>query len=152
MIRITLFALIVFESTVEQDLLAFPDIPSTRIFLALLQANRPEDDNIDKDEVLDDARNLAESQAKWRVDGSTFIRLLCNRRYWIHFLGICTIFSISLFSNAHLKQTFAAYQRYTRVDIEDTIKMDVNSELSRTLMAIGKCEFSSDDIVQYLSY
>ena len=81
MIRITLFALIVFESTVEQDLLAFPDIPSTRIFLALLQANRPEDDNIDKDEVLDDARNLAESQAKWRVDGSTFIRLLCNRRY-----------------------------------------------------------------------
>ncbi|CAF1136984.1 unnamed protein product [Adineta ricciae] len=107
-----------FESTVEQDLLAFPEIPSIRIFLALLQANRPEDDRVDQDEVLDDARYLAESQAKWRADGSTFVRLLCNR------------------SNEHLKQTFAAYQRYTRVDIEDTIRMDVNTDLSRTLMAI----------------
>ncbi|UJR10256.1 hypothetical protein I4U23_014466 [Adineta vaga] len=107
-----------FESTVEQDIMKNRNTPSIKIFLALLQANRPEDDTVDEDEVCDDAKNLAESQSKWRTDGSTFIRLLCNR------------------SNAHLKQTFAVYHRYSNVDIEDSIKTSANPDLSRTLMAI----------------
>jgi hypothetical protein len=41
------------------------------------------------------------------------------------------------FSNEHLKQIFAAYQQFSRVDIEQFIKMDTDGDLSRTLMAIG---------------
>jgi len=41
------------------------------------------------------------------------------------------------FSNAHLKQTFDAYQKFSGIDIEQSIKIDADTDLSRTLMTIG---------------
>ncbi|CAF3349728.1 unnamed protein product [Rotaria sp. Silwood1] len=108
----------IFKSTLEHDIIGNEETASKQIILALLQANRPEDDNIDDDEVLEDAQNLYETNAKWRRDGSTFIRLLCNR------------------SNANLKQIFDAYQQFSKIDIEQAIQIDKNPELSRTLMAL----------------
>lgn len=42
------------------------------------------------------------------------------------------------FSNEALKRIFAAYQQFSNVDIEQTIKTETDVELSRSLMAIGK--------------
>ncbi|CAF2374210.1 unnamed protein product [Rotaria sp. Silwood2] len=108
----------IFKSSLEQDIIGNEETPSQQIILALLQANRPEDDNIDDDEVLEDAQNLYETNTKWRRDGSTFIRLLCNR------------------SDANLKQIFDAYQQFSQIDIEQSIQIDRDADLSRTLMAI----------------
>ncbi|CAF1295256.1 unnamed protein product [Adineta steineri] len=107
-----------FNNTLEQDIRNDRENPSKQIFLSLLQANRPEDNRIDEGQVVNDARNLYDSRSKWQTDGSTFIQLLCNR------------------NNAHLKQTFAAYQQFNRFDIEQSIRNDTNADLSRTLMAI----------------
>jgi hypothetical protein len=43
-----------------------------------------------------------------------------------------------IYSNKQLKQIFDAYQQFSGIDIEQTIKIDTDAELSRTLMAIGK--------------
>ncbi|CAF4330888.1 unnamed protein product, partial [Rotaria sp. Silwood2] len=51
----------IFKSSLEQDIIGNEETPSQQIILALLQANRPEDDNIDDDEVLEDAQNLYET-------------------------------------------------------------------------------------------
>ncbi|CAF2777103.1 unnamed protein product [Rotaria sp. Silwood2] len=40
----------IFKSSLEQDIIGNEETPSQQIILALLQANRPEDDNIDDDE------------------------------------------------------------------------------------------------------
>jgi hypothetical protein len=133
-----LLILKVFNSTLAQDIIGDRETSSRRIFLALLQANRPENDEIDEDEVLNDARNLHESNSTWRIDGSTFIRLLCNRTFVFDqsiFRNIINHFLY--FSNAHLKQTFDAYQKFNGIDIEQSIKRDTDTDLSRTLMTIG---------------
>jgi hypothetical protein len=133
-----LLILKVFNSTLAQDIIGDRETSSRRIFLALLQANRPENDEIDEDEVLNDARNLHESNSTWRIDGSTFIRLLCNRRFVFDqsiFRNI--IHHLLYFSNAHLKQTFDAYQKFSGMDIEQSIKSGTDIDLSRTLMTIG---------------
>ena len=56
-------------------------IHSKRIFITLLQSNRPEDNDINDNEILKDARDLYETESKWKTDGSIFIRLLCTRRF-----------------------------------------------------------------------
>ncbi|CAF3699345.1 unnamed protein product [Rotaria sordida] len=108
----------IFKSTLAKDIIDDEETPSKQIILALLQANRPEDNDIDDDEVLEDAQYLYETNSKWRRDGSTFIRLLCNR------------------SNTHLKQIFDAYPQFSKTDIEQSIQIDKDSDLSHTLMAI----------------
>jgi hypothetical protein len=47
-------------------------------------------------------------------------------------------YSLFIYSNKQLKQIFDAYQQFSGIDIEQTIKIDTDAELSRTLMAIGK--------------
>jgi hypothetical protein len=49
---------------------------------------------------------------------------------------ICKIIFF-IFSNTQLKQIFDTYQQFSGVDIEQTIKIDTDADLSRTLMAIG---------------
>ncbi|CAM2712638.1 unnamed protein product [Rotaria socialis] len=108
----------IFKSSLQDDIIGDQETPSKLIIIALLQANRPENDNIDDDEVLEDAQQLYQTNSKWRKDGSMFVRLLCNR------------------STENLKQIFAAYQEFSGIDIEDSIQIDKDLDLSRTLMTI----------------
>ncbi|CAF1316041.1 unnamed protein product [Rotaria magnacalcarata] len=108
----------IFKSSLQDDIIDDQETPSKQIIIALLQGNRPENDNIDEDEVLEDAQQLYQTNSKWRKDGSTFVRLLCNR------------------STENLKQIFASYQEFSGIDIEDSIQIDKDLELSRTLMTI----------------
>ncbi|CAF4083473.1 unnamed protein product [Rotaria magnacalcarata] len=113
----------IFKSSLQDDIIDDQETPSKQIIIALLQGNRPENDNIDEDEVLEDAQQLYQTNSKWRKDGSTFVRLLCNR------------------STENLKQIFATYQEFSGIDIEDSIQIDKDLELSRTLMTIGNEPF-----------
>lgn len=72
--------LLVFKKTLEHDIIGEENNPSKRIFLALLQSNRPEDNAINDKEILKDARDLYETESKWKTDESIFLRLLCTRR------------------------------------------------------------------------
>ncbi len=104
----------------------------------MLQADRPEDQEINHEKISDDARNLYETNSKWRTDGSTFIELICNRRYFQMEKLSFKENSLFICSNEQLKQIFDGYQQFSGIDIEQMIKIDADIELSRTLMAIGK--------------
>ena len=70
----------VFKNTLEHDIVGEENNPSKRVFLELLQSNRPEDNSINEKEILKDARDLYETESKWKTDESVFVRLLCTRR------------------------------------------------------------------------
>lgn len=72
----------VFKTALEEEISKIEDTPSKQIFLALLRADRPEGQDIDEEEISNDARNLYQTNSKWRMDGSTFVQLLCNRRFF----------------------------------------------------------------------
>ncbi|CAF0866652.1 unnamed protein product [Adineta ricciae] len=107
-----------FRSTIEEDLRTDRDDHSKHLLVALLRSNRPEEVAIVDDEIIQDAKELFETESKWRVDGSTLVRLLCTR------------------SNAQLAQLFTAYQQYSHVDIEQTIQKNIEGHLYHTLIAI----------------
>jgi hypothetical protein len=73
----------VFKNTLEHDIVGEETTPSKRVFLALLQSDRPEDNSINEKKISNDARDLYETESKWKSDDSVFIRLLCTRRLLI---------------------------------------------------------------------
>ena len=101
------------------------NIPSKQIFLALLRTNRPDGEEINEEEIADDARNLYEKHLTW-------IELLSNRRLFL-FEEIPRRCSSNFDrSNEQLKRIFDVYERYSGVEIEEALKND------GTLTAIGK--------------
>ncbi|CAF0945835.1 unnamed protein product [Adineta steineri] len=107
-----------FHTTIEQDITDHETLSTKKIYLTILQSNRPDDNNVNDNEILKDSRDLYETGAKWHVDGSTFIQLLCSR------------------SNLQLKHIFAAYQKFSNIDIEQTIRLRIEGSLYHTLMSI----------------
>ncbi|CAF4844176.1 unnamed protein product, partial [Rotaria magnacalcarata] len=108
-----------FKNTLEQDLITDRDTSAKKLFLSIMQVDRPEHNYIDEDTVLKDARELSETGTVWKQSQSPFIALLCNR------------------SNEQLKNIFAAYQQFAKIDIEQAIQIHTEGDLTRILMAIG---------------
>lgn len=69
----------VFQTTLEEDLDKMRASPSKEIFLALLHADRPEDEEIDEAGLADDARNLYQKQLTW-IQLVSHRRLILSRR------------------------------------------------------------------------
>ncbi|UJR35623.1 hypothetical protein I4U23_028373 [Adineta vaga] len=107
-----------FKSTIEEDIRSDRNDHSKQLFMTILQSNRSEDSNVNDQEIIRDARELFETESKWRLDGSTIVRLLCTR------------------SNTQLKHIFTAYQQYSHVDIEETIEKNIEGKLYHTLISI----------------
>ncbi|CAF0978722.1 unnamed protein product [Rotaria magnacalcarata] len=107
-----------FKNTLEQDLITDRDTSAKKLFLSIMQVDRPEHNYIDEDTVLKDARELSETGTVWKQSQSPFIALLCNR------------------SNEQLKNIFAAYQQFAKIDIEQAIQIHTEGDLTRILMAI----------------
>jgi len=76
-----LFFILVFKNSLEQDIIGDETDPSKRIFLTLFQSNRPEDNDINDYEISKDAQDLYETESNWKTENSTFLRLLCTRRF-----------------------------------------------------------------------
>lgn len=70
----------VFKSTLAQDLSDGRDSFPRRLGIALLQKQRPEDETPDPDAEIADTKLLHQNTAKWRMNGSTFIELITQRR------------------------------------------------------------------------
>ncbi|CAF0866559.1 unnamed protein product [Adineta ricciae] len=126
-----------FRSTIEEDLRSDRDDHSKHLLVALLRSNRPEEVAIVDNEIIQDAKELFETESRWRVDGSTLVRLLCTR------------------SNAQLAQIFTAYQQYSHVDIEQTIQKNIAGHLYHTLIAIirlirNQARFFADELKKCL--
>jgi len=68
-----------------------------RLLVALLQANRPEGNTIDRRKARNDAKALFEAgEKKFGTDESRFNVILCSR--YIHFCNICRLLFLHIFS------------------------------------------------------
>ena len=73
--------ILVFKKTLEQEILNEENNPVQRIYVVLLQSNRPEEMNMKENEIFEDAKELHETESTWNTEKSTFLRLLCTRRF-----------------------------------------------------------------------
>jgi len=89
---ISFFFFKVFNQTLEQDIRDNTTGHLKKILLTLVHNHRPESNQINEEQIENDAKNLYNAgDNKWGTDESKFIQILCNRRLIIHLLIIFLI-------------------------------------------------------------
>ncbi len=89
--------MVVFNETLERDILSDTSGYLKKILFVLVHNQRPESNKINENQVEKDAKSLYEAGDKrWGTDESKFIQILCNRRLNIRFFFIILLFHISL--------------------------------------------------------
>lgn len=91
---LSFLVVLVFKSTLEEDILNEENSSVQQIYFVLFQSNRLEDNTIEENEIVKDVRELHQTQSTWRTDKSTFLRLLCTRRFFVDFIYEIISFSI----------------------------------------------------------
>lgn len=129
---------LVFKKTLEQEILSENNQSVQRIYFVLLQSNRPEEINIDENEIFRDARELHETESTWKTEKSTFLRLLSTRRFFIDFIDSINFYLLFFSSNSQLKSIFLSYQKCNGIDIEDALQTHTDGNLLHTLFNIGR--------------
>ena len=131
---------VVFNRSLEKDVVGDTSGLLRKILLALLQGQRPDSNEVNEDEAENDARTLFEAgEKKWGTDEAKFVDIISSRRCTI--ISLFIVFStrfFSLASNAQLKAIYDAYGHFSKKDIETAIKSETSGNLCRALLAIGK--------------
>jgi hypothetical protein len=70
----------VYKRELKNDLAEDRDSFAVRLSRALLSVDRPDASEANQSAELQDARQLHQANARWRIDGSTFIDLICQHR------------------------------------------------------------------------
>ncbi|XP_075070140.1 annexin A13 [Mixophyes fleayi] len=93
-----------------------------KILISLLQANRDEGLDINKDLAGQDAKTLYEAgEARWGSDESEFNVILASRNYM------------------QLRATFKAYEILHGKNLEDVIKSETSGDLKKAYLTIVQC-------------
>jgi hypothetical protein len=78
---------LVFNRTLEKDIVGDTSGHLKKLLVALMQGQRPESNKVNQDEAENDAKTLFEAgEKKWGTDESKFIEILSNRRLIINFV------------------------------------------------------------------
>lgn len=80
----------------EEDILNVENSLVQQLYFVLLQSNRSEENTVEENVIVEDARELHQTQSTWNTDKSTFLRLLCTRRLVI-ILRNSTTFLVQFF-------------------------------------------------------
>ena len=79
--RDTSASLLVFNRSLEKDLVGDTSGHLRKILLALLQGQRPDTNEVNEDEAENDARTLYEAgEKKWGTDEAKFVDIISSRR------------------------------------------------------------------------
>lgn len=75
---------VVFNRSLEKDVVGDTSGHLRKILLALLQGQRPDSNEVNEDEAENDARTLFEAgEKKWGTDEAKFVDIISSRRYEI---------------------------------------------------------------------
>ncbi|CAF3586615.1 unnamed protein product [Rotaria sordida] len=108
-----------FNQSLEKNIVNDTSGHFKKLLIALLQGQRSESNQINENEIKNDAKQLYEAgEKKWGTDESKFIQILCNR------------------SDVQLKAVFEVYQQYSKKDIEVNIKSETSGSLCNGLLTI----------------
>ncbi|KAI4539837.1 hypothetical protein MG293_010232 [Ovis ammon polii] len=112
-----------FDKSLESDVKGDISGSLKRILVSLLQANRDEGDNVDKDLAGQDAKELYDAgEGRWGTDELAFNELLAKR------------------SHKQLRATFEAYQTLIGKDIEEAIEAETSGDLQKAYLTLGSSE------------
>jgi predicted restriction endonuclease len=110
----------VYGKQLEEDVAGDTSGHFKRLLIALLQANRDESKEFDRNKAKQDAQAMHEAgEKKWGTDESRFNVILVSRSY------------------AQLRATFQEYAKLANKDIEDTLKSEMSGDLLQGMLAIG---------------
>ncbi|XP_056378678.1 annexin A13 isoform X4 [Hyla sarda] len=111
-----------FDRDLEDDVKSDTSGYFRKILLSLLQANRDEGLEVNKDQAGEDAKRLYEAgESRWGTDESEFNVVLATRNYM------------------QLRATFAAYEILNGKNIEDAIKSETSGNLKKAYLTIVQC-------------
>ena len=115
-----------YSNELEEDVAGDTSGHFKRLLIGLLQANRDESKEFDRNKAKQDAQAIYEAgEKKWGTDESRFNVLLVSRSY------------------AQLRATFQEYAKLANKDIEDTLKSEMSGDLLQGMLAIGKSQSHS---------
>ncbi|XP_037022613.2 annexin A13 [Artibeus jamaicensis] len=111
-----------FDRSLESDVKDDTSGNLKKILVSLLQANRDEGDNVDKDLAGRDAKELYDAgEGRWGTDELAFDEVLANRSY------------------KQLRATFEAYQILIGRDIEEAIEAETSGDLQEAYLTLVRC-------------
>ncbi|ELK08563.1 Annexin A13 [Pteropus alecto] len=111
-----------FDRSLQSDIKDDTNGNLKKILVSLLQANRDEGDNVDKDLAGQDARDLHDAgEGRWGTDELAFNEVLAKR------------------SHKQLRATFQAYQILVGKDIEEAIEAETSGDLQTAYLTLVRC-------------
>ncbi|XP_017386229.1 annexin A13 isoform X1 [Cebus imitator] len=111
-----------FDRSLESDVKGDTSGNLKQILVSLLQANRDEGDDVDKDLAGQDAKDLYDAgEGRWGTDELAFNEVLAKRSY------------------KQLRATFQAYQILIGKDIEEAIEEEASGDLQKAYLTLVRC-------------
>ncbi|XP_004469521.2 annexin A13 isoform X2 [Dasypus novemcinctus] len=111
-----------FDKSLESDVKDDTSGNLRKILVSLLQANRDEGDDVDKDLAGQDAKDLYDAgEGRWGTDELAFSEVLAKRSY------------------KQLRATFQAYQVLIGKDIEASIEEETSGDLQKAYLTLVRC-------------
>ncbi|KAF6098498.1 annexin A13 [Phyllostomus discolor] len=111
-----------FDRSLESDVKDDTSGNLKKILVSLLQANRDEGDNVDKELAGQDAKDLYDAgEGRWGTDELAFNEVLARRSY------------------RQLRATFEAYQTLIGRDIEEAIEAETSGDLRKAYLTLVRC-------------
>ena len=110
-----------YNKELEEDIAGDTSGHFKRLLIGLLQANRDESKEFDRNKAKQDAQAMHEAgEKKWGTDESRFNVILVSRSY------------------AQLRATFQEYAKLANKDIEDTLKSEMSGDLLKGFLSVGR--------------
>ncbi|VFV34675.1 annexin a13 [Lynx pardinus] len=111
-----------FDRSLESDVKADTSGTLKKILVSLLQANRDEGDEVDRDLAGRDAKDLYDAgEDRWGTDELAFNEVLAKR------------------SHKQLRATFQAYQILINKDIEEAIEAETSGDVQKAYLTLVRC-------------
>lgn len=111
----------VFNKDLEKDIIGDTSGHLKRLLVSLVQANRADSKEVDRNKAKQDAKALLDAgEGKWGTDESRFNVILASRSY------------------PQLRATFEEYEKISKKKMEEALKSEMSGDLLRGMLTIGK--------------
>ncbi|KAK7092446.1 annexin A6-like [Littorina saxatilis] len=111
-----------FNKELEKDIIGDTSGDFKKLLVGLVQANRSDSKEVDRNKAHQDAKALYEAGEKtWGTDESRFNAILVSRSY------------------PQLRATFEEYQKISKKDIEDVLTSEMSGDLLSGMKSIVRC-------------
>ncbi|XP_052806894.1 annexin A6-like [Mya arenaria] len=111
-----------FNRDLEKDIISDTSGHFKKLLVSLVQANRSDSSEVDRNKAKQDAKDLYQAgEKKWGTDESKFNTILVTRSY------------------PQLRATFEEYKNVSKKEIEEALKSEMSGDLLRGMLTVVRC-------------